>query len=179
MKTITIEPKVLDYPTSSLTTIDIRIYKKEYDILTKDCLCIIDEVDFVKIIDTTTQTPLPVVAAPKPTTTATPRKSIHKFVSRILNRMAVLPLTMPLCLVLVLGVGNVWGQAITEGFESTFPATDWSNSGCIQSTNSFRSGSKSLAFNGASDAITSPLVSSPSTLTFYYRRSSNSAAWNY
>ncbi len=26
------------------------------------------------------------------------------------NRMAVLPLTLPLCLVLVLGVGNVWGQ---------------------------------------------------------------------
>jgi predicted RNA-binding protein with TRAM domain len=110
MKTITIEPKVLDYPTSSVTTIDIRIDKKEFEILTEDCSCIIDEVEFVKIIDLETKMPLPVVAAPQPTATATPRKGIHKFVSRMFNRLAVLPLTLPLCLVLVLGVGNVWGQ---------------------------------------------------------------------
>jgi predicted RNA-binding protein with TRAM domain len=112
MKTITIEPKVLDYPKPSVTTIDLRIDKKDYDILTKDYLCIIDEVDFVKIIDTTTQTPLPVVETTQPTATATPRKGIHKFVSRMFNRMAVLPLTMPMCLVmiLVMFVGNGWGQ---------------------------------------------------------------------
>ena len=40
----------------------------------------------------------------------TQREGIHKFVSRMFNRMAVLPLTLPLCLVLVMGVGNVWGQ---------------------------------------------------------------------
>ena len=37
----------------------------------------------------------------------------YKFVSRIFNRLVILPLTLPLCLVLVLGVGNVWGQAFT------------------------------------------------------------------
>ena len=46
----------------------------------------------------------------QPTVTFSPRKGIHKFVSRIFSRMAVLPLTLPLCLVLVLGVGNIWGQ---------------------------------------------------------------------
>jgi hypothetical protein len=83
-----------------------------YDILTKEYLCIIDEVDFVKIIDTTTQTPLPVVETTQPTATATPRKGIHKFVSRMFNRMAVLPLTLPMCLVmiLVMFVGNGWSQ---------------------------------------------------------------------
>jgi hypothetical protein len=124
MKTITIEPEVLDYPTSSVTTIDIRIDKKDYDILTKDCLCIIDEVDFVKIIDTTTQTPLPVVDSTKPTNATTTRKGIHKFVSRNFNRLAVLPLTLPLCLVLLLGVGNAWGQ-INISSTNTFVTTSW------------------------------------------------------
>ncbi len=110
MKTQTLIPEVLDYPTSSVNTIDFRIDKKEFQILTEDGSCIIDEVEFVKIIDLETKMPLPVVAAPQPTATATPRKGIHKFVSRMFNRLAVLPLTLPLCLVLVLGVGNVWGQ---------------------------------------------------------------------
>ena len=92
------------------SNIDLRIDKKEFDIFTEDCTCIIDEVEFVKIIDLETKMPLPVVDAPQPTTTATPRKGIHKFVSRLFNRMAVLPLTLPLCLVLVLGVNGVMGQ---------------------------------------------------------------------
>ena len=33
--------------------------------------------------------------------------------SRLFNRLVILPLTLPLCLVLVLGVGNVWGQTTT------------------------------------------------------------------
>jgi predicted RNA-binding protein with TRAM domain len=110
MKTHTLTPEVLEHPTSSVNTIDLCIDKKEIDIFTEDCTCIIDEVEFVKIIDLETKMPLPVVETPQPTTTATPRKDMSKFVSRIFNRMAVLPLTLPLCLVLVLGVGNVWGQ---------------------------------------------------------------------
>lgn len=39
--------------------------------------------------------------------------------SRLFNRMAVLPLTLPLCLVLVLGVGNVWGQVTLSGTSYT------------------------------------------------------------
>ncbi len=110
METQTAIPEVLDYPTSSVNTIDIRIDKKEYEILTEDCTCIIDEVDFVKIIDLNTEMPLPVVAAPQRTTDNS-RKGMSKLLSRLLNRLSVLPLTLPLCLVLVLGVGNVWGQA--------------------------------------------------------------------
>jgi hypothetical protein len=139
MKTQTAVPEDLDYPTSSVNTIDIRIDKKEYEILTEDCTCIIDEVEFVKIIDIETNMPLPVVAAPQPTTTATPRKGMSNFLSHLLNRLSILPLTLPLCLVLVLGVGNVWGQinitaggsAVTQNFNSlgtsstaTLP-TDW------------------------------------------------------
>jgi len=95
------------------SSIDLRIDKKEFDIFTEDCTCIIDEVEFVKIIDLETNMSLPVVDTSQATTTAAPRKGISKFVSRMFNRMAVLPLTLPLCLVLVLGLGNVWGQAFT------------------------------------------------------------------
>ena len=119
MKTFTIEPEVLDYPKSSVTTIDIRINKKEFEILTENFNCIIDEVEFVKIIDLNTEMPMPVVDAPQPTTNATPRKGIQKFLSRTFNRLAILPLTLPLCLLLVLGVGNVWGQiSLTNGSPS-------------------------------------------------------------
>lgn len=95
------------------SSIDLRIDKKEFDIFTEDCTCIIDEVEFVKIIDLETNMSLPVVDTPQATANATPRKGISKFVSRLFNRMAVLPLTLPLCLVLVLGMGNVWGQLVT------------------------------------------------------------------
>ena len=122
MKTITIEPKVLDYPTSSVNTIDLRIDKKEFDIFTEDCTCIIDEVEFVKIIDLETNMTLPVVDTPQASTTAAPRRGMPKFVSRIFNRLAVLPLTLPLCLVLVLGVGNVWGQTTIINFDTN---ADW------------------------------------------------------
>ena len=128
MKTHTLTPEVLDYPTASVATIDLRIDKKEFEILTEDCTCIIDEVEFVKIIDTTTQTPLPVVEATQATTTLLPRKGIHKFVSRNFNRLAVLPLTLPLCMVLVLGVGNVWGQLFTQNFSASSTVSDYVNS---------------------------------------------------
>jgi hypothetical protein len=113
MKTITIEPKVLEQSKSSVNTIDLRIDKKEFEILTEDCSCIIDEVEFVKIIDLKTNMSFPVVDTLQSATTATPRKGIHKLVSRLFNRMAVLPLTLTLCLMLVLGVGNVLGQLVT------------------------------------------------------------------
>ena len=55
--------------TPQTNSIDLLIDKKEYDIHTDDCLCIIDEVDFVKIIDKSTQTPLPVMETTKKPTT--------------------------------------------------------------------------------------------------------------
>jgi hypothetical protein len=110
MKTLTITSELLNQPTASSQKIDLLIDKKEFQILTEDGSCIIDEVEFVKIIDLNTEMSLPVVAAPQPTTTATPRKGMPKFLSRIVSRLSVLPLTLPLCFMLVLGVGNVWGQ---------------------------------------------------------------------
>jgi uncharacterized repeat protein (TIGR02543 family) len=95
------------------SNIDLRIDKKEFDIFTEDCTCIIDEVEFVKIIDLKTNMSLPVVDTPQATTTAAPRKGMPKFLSRLFNRLAFLPLKLTLCVVLVLGVGNVWGQATT------------------------------------------------------------------
>jgi predicted RNA-binding protein with TRAM domain len=196
MKTQTVIPEVLDYPTSSVATIDLRIEKKEYDIHTEDCACVIDEVEFVKIIDLETKMPLPVVDSPQPTTAA-PRKGIHKFVSRILNRMAVLPLTMPLCLVMMLGLfsENGWGQTsylgLNGGFEgaatidntNTYaaPQTDkWSKANATQTltseTTTIRSGAKSLKANNGTTGrrIWSPNISVASTTSqvtvqFYIR----------
>lgn len=83
-------------------------------------------------------------------------------------------------IVLSLIIGLAWGQSnlINEGFESTsFPPTGWTNSGTIRSTNSYRTGAASLAFNGVSDAIYTPQLSNPNQLSFWYRRSSNTTAW--
>ncbi len=181
MKTQTAIPEVLDYPTSSVNTIDIRIDKKEFEILTEDGSCIIDEVEFVEIIDLNTEMPLPVVAAPQPTTTATPRKGMPKFLSRLLNRLSVLPLTLPLCLVLVIGVGNVWGQysitsagsgnTYSENFDTfrgtaiTLP-TNWT-----VATASYNANYPILTSGAAS-----PTVSNASGNNCYAGRASNSSS---
>jgi uncharacterized repeat protein (TIGR02543 family) len=140
--------KRTDFETANQTNpIDLLIDKKEYDILTEDCLCIIDEVDFVKIIDTTTQTPLPVVETTQPTATLLPRKGVSKFFSRLGNRLTVLPLTMPLCLVMMLGlfVGNGWGQTtlFSDNF-GTSTGASYDNSGAIGTSSDW-----SLTLSGA------------------------------
>ncbi len=166
MKTQTAVPEVLDYPTSTVNTIDIRIDKKEYDILTEDCICIIDEVEFVKIIDLNTQTPLPVVETTQPTATLLPRKGVSKFFSRVWNRLTVLPLTMPLCLVMMFGlfVGNGWGQILTFDFagsagDQATAASNSNNAGLSSSTISRGAGLTASAnadrFNATSWATTS------------------------
>lgn len=58
---------------------------------------------------------------------------------------------------------------ISESFEA-FPPTGWTNSG-FQTGTAFRTGTKSADANGAGDAIISPLISTPQTLTFWYKRS--------
>ncbi|HNX03161.1 MAG TPA: hypothetical protein PKM71_05810 [Candidatus Cloacimonas sp.] len=79
----------------------------------------------------------------------------------------------------ILSTSMVWGieYLINEGFENTFPPSGWTNSGCIQSGNSPRTGSKDLCFNGASYNIYTPKLVDPATLSFWYRRSSNTTAW--
>lgn len=69
---------------------------------------------------------------------------------------------------------------INEGFESTtFPPTGWTNttSGCIRTPNNFRTGAYCLGFNGINDAIYTPILPNPSVLSFWYKRSTNTAAW--
>ncbi len=110
MSTTLQQPQAKFFSTDK-SNIDLRIDKKEFDIFTEDYTCIIDEVEFVKIIDLKTNSSLPVVGTPQAFTSSSPRKVIHKFVSRMFNRLVILPLTLPLCLLLILAMGNVWGQA--------------------------------------------------------------------
>ena len=79
----------------------------------------------------------------------------------------------------ILSTSMVWGieYLINEGFENTFPPSGWTNSGCIQSGNSPRTGIKDLCFNDASDNIYTPKLVDPATLSFWYRRSSKTTAW--
>ena len=115
MATTLLQPQANLFSTDK-SNIDLLIEKKEFNIFTEDCTCIIDEVEFVKIIDLKTNMALPVLDTTQATTTATPRKGISKFVSRLFNRMAVLPLTLPLCLVLVLGVNGLKAQIYVNAF---------------------------------------------------------------
>jgi uncharacterized repeat protein (TIGR02543 family) len=103
MKALINSNKKIKQSATSFKTLDLRIDKKEFEILTEDGLCIIDEVEFVKIIDIKTEMPLQSVSEGQ-------QKVRVNFMSHIFNRLSILPLTLPLCLVLVLGVGNVWGQ---------------------------------------------------------------------
>ena len=116
MKALINSNKKIKQSATSFKTLDLRIDKKEFEILTEDGSCIIDVVEFVKIIDIKTEMPLRSVSDGQ-------QKVRVNFMSHIFNRLAVLPLTLPLCLVLILGAGNVWGQAtITQwGFEGGSP----------------------------------------------------------
>ena len=51
MKALTKSNKKIKQSATSFKTLDLRIDKKEFEILTEDGSCIIDEVEFVKIID--------------------------------------------------------------------------------------------------------------------------------
>lgn len=128
MKSQLLTPGILDFPNSSVTTIDIRIDKKELEILTEDCTCIIDEVEFVKILDLETKMPLPVVSA-QPSTKAKKPKNMPEFISRIFNRFTLLPLTLSFCFLFLLGVSIFWGQStITSwGFEGGSPLLGGNN----------------------------------------------------
>jgi hypothetical protein len=68
-----------------------------------------------------------------------------------------------------------WGQILTEGFETTnvtMPPTGWLNSasGYINAT-VFRTGAYGIAADGINDVITTPLLTTPGTLSFWYKRS--------
>jgi hypothetical protein len=84
---------------------------KEYDIQTENGNCIIVHVESVTVETT---------KAPEKTSLNKPKNMIQSITQRIFKKQkaslvtlilsAVSPLTLPLCLVLVVGMGNVWGQ---------------------------------------------------------------------
>ena len=88
-------------------------------------------------------------------------------------------LFLSLLVMLMGGSLKGWGQVylIDESFEGTFPPTNWTNNGCIQSSNNPRTGMKDLGFNGVNDEIITSNLSDPGSISFWYRRSSNTTAW--
>lgn len=67
---------------------------------------------------------------------------------------------------------------ISEEFESASVPSGWTNGGVFTSTNNFCAGSRSLAFNGTGDFVITPLLVTPGSFTFEYKRSSNTTAWS-
>ena len=53
----------------------------------------------------------------------------------------------------------------------------WAQNSMISTTNGARTGVRSMAFNGSGDWIRTPQLASPSVLSFWYRRSTNTTAW--
>lgn len=73
---------------------------------------------------------------------------------------------------------KLFGQ-ISEGFESTsLPPSGWVYNSVTHGTNNPRTGSRCAILNASNDALTSPLVSNPDQLSFWYRRSSNTTGWS-
>ena len=70
-------------------------------------------------------------------------------------------LMIAMMLILTFSVAFAQTYLINEDFEGTFPPTGWTNNGCIQSINNPRSGTKSLAFNGANDNIIQAVEKAP------------------
>ena len=134
MKAFTLSTEKLKEQTTSVKTIDLRIDKKEFEIFTEDCTCIIDEVEFVKIIDLSTEMPLPVVTDPETTTKIIQLNGISKFLSRILNHKGHKNLFFPILLVITLG--NIFGQTtlFSDNFTTSQGTTFTINNGNIGSS---------------------------------------------
>lgn len=84
--------------------------------------------------------------------------------------------TLLTCIIVLLCTSSVQAQ-ISESFDSTSPLTNWTFSGAAQTANNERTGDRALGFTGTGQTATSPAISSPSQLSFYYRRSNNTTAW--
>jgi hypothetical protein len=83
-----------------------------------------------------------------------------------------------LFVVSLLSATSSFGQ-INEGFEDTStPPAGWTYNSVTHGTNNPRNGARSAVLNGSGDAMTTPLVSNPYQLSFWYRRSSNNTAWS-
>jgi hypothetical protein len=64
------------------------------------------------------------------------------------------------------------GPCLTETFESlTPPPAGWTYTGVTHSTNNPRNGARNAMFNADNEAMVSPLIANPSTVSFWWRRS--------
>lgn len=133
------------------STILVNQPLKEYDIQTENGNCIIVHVESVTVETT---------KAPEKTSLKKTKNMIQSMTQRIIKKQkaslvtlilsAVFSLTLPLCLLLALGMGNVWGQTtiFTESIGTCCSTTNTA----IASTTFDNSG---LTFSGAADTRTS------------------------
>jgi len=85
--------------------------------------------------------------------------------------------TLLTCIIVLLCTGSVQAQ-ISESFDTgSTTLSNWTFSGAAQTANNPRTGNRALGFTGTGQTATSPAISSPSQLSFYYRRSSNTTGW--
>ncbi|HMO03676.1 MAG TPA: choice-of-anchor D domain-containing protein [Kiritimatiellia bacterium] len=66
---------------------------------------------------------------------------------------------------------------ISESFEGLFPPTGWDQNSSFAG-NDPRTGNSNVTFNGSGDWIRTPLLTTPSYITFWYKRSANSDSWS-
>jgi len=58
-------------------------------------------------------------------------------------------------------------QAMSEGFEGTFPSSGWTNNGAVQSSASKNSGTYSALFDSDTDYIYTPKLANPGSIQWY------------
>jgi hypothetical protein len=85
----------------------------------------------------------------------------------------------------LLTMGNLFCQCnsyqVYESFGTTTLPTQggtWSQNSVITLTSPVRTGGRSIGFNGSGDWIRTPQIASPAVFSFWYRRSTNTAAWS-
>jgi hypothetical protein len=84
-------------------------------------------------------------------------------------------------LISFLGTTQCDRYLIYESFTGALPTQGgtWGQSSIGYSTTSVRTGNNNLSFNGAGDFIRTPIISNPSVVTFWIRRSGTSATHNF
>lgn len=137
------------------STILLNQALKEYDIQTENGNCIIVHVESVTVETT---------KAPEKTSLNKPKNMIQSITQRILKKQkaslvkqilsAFLPLTLPICLVFIIGVGNVRGQTNNYfGTSGTITGNVWSTSSSGPYTSALvTTGGPILNFNNAGSA---------------------------
>ena len=87
-----------------------------------------------------------------------------------MNTFTIINRALVFCVFIFLS--NFLNAQITEGFESTSPPpAGWTYTSVTHGTNNPRTGSRCATFNASNDAIITPLVGNPTSMSFYWRRS--------